>query len=118
MVKKINALTVSHAPTRHIQGGLHAETSLGPTSNPNEFIVHRPLNKITVKNSSEIRDEKVRVLVQECLTAADGALKKNVCQTALSLRRKNAHSQSARGVELQSRFFVWLATGKTALPLL
>jgi CRISPR-associated endonuclease Csn1 len=80
LVKKIDETVVSHAATRQIQGGLHAETAMGPTTDPGKFVVRRPLNKITIKNSAEIRDDKVRALVQERLKQFNGDAKKSFAQ--------------------------------------
>lgn len=72
----MNALVVSHAPTRRIRGQLLEETAYGPTSTPGVYTVKKSLEGITDKQVKNIADRKVKELVELRLSQFNGDSKK------------------------------------------
>lgn len=70
---KVNAVIVSHKPTRKVSGPLHEETFYGPTKRPGVFAVRKPVEALTKDMIENIRDETIRGLVKSrCTLDAQG----------------------------------------------
>lgn len=72
----MNALTVSHAPTRRIRGQLFEETAYGATNVPGVYIVRKSLESLTSAGVKNIVDPAVKELVELRLSQFNGDMKK------------------------------------------
>lgn len=84
----IENIIVSHAPTRKLSGALHEETAYGFDPDENVFVYRKPLVQLTPKMVDKIRDNKVRELVKERLSAHGGDPKKAFSAPLLHLDGK------------------------------
>ncbi|MCC6580042.1 MAG: type II CRISPR RNA-guided endonuclease Cas9 [Phycisphaeraceae bacterium] len=60
----VNGIHVSHRVRRKVAGSLHEETLYGPTSEVGRFVYRKPLESLTLAMIEDIRDDKIRQLVQ------------------------------------------------------
>lgn len=66
----VNMIIVSHRVNRKISGALHEETYYGPTNeeapkNKEMMVVRKPVHQLTKKDLGQIRDERIRQIVNE-----------------------------------------------------
>lgn len=61
-VEKIN---VSHRPTRRLAGGLHEETSYGPTDEADTYVYRKRIEDLTPKMIGDIRDPAIKRIVED-----------------------------------------------------
>lgn len=85
--EKIDAVIVSHAPTRKISGALHEDTAYGyfkeeitdsktgKVKTEDRFVYRKPLAMLTANEVGKIRDAKVRELVEARLAVHQGNTK-------------------------------------------
>ncbi len=59
----IAGIHVSHRPRHRVSGALHEETLYGPTDTPGQFVVRKPLTKLSLSEVDRIRDPAIRRLV-------------------------------------------------------
>ena len=65
--KVVNQINVSHRVQRKVAGALHEDTFYGPTENPGEFVVRKPLESLSANEIGKIRDPGVRRVVMNRL---------------------------------------------------
>ena len=66
----VNAINVSHAPTRKLAGKLHEDTAYGPGDAPGAAVLRVPVGSLTPKMIPEIRDPAIRELVRRAVEDA------------------------------------------------
>ena len=70
VVEAIKRTNVSHRVERKVAGKLHEETLYGPTPNPGEWVVRKPVVNLSPNEIERIRDERIREIVTERLADA------------------------------------------------
>lgn len=70
VLEKIKALNVSHRVERKVRGALHEETLYGPTENPEEWVVRKPVIDLSAAEVDRIRDKAIKQIVIDKLEAA------------------------------------------------
>ena len=110
VARAIDAIHVSHRPTRRVRGPLHEETNYGPTAEQDVFVYRKPLASITFQMVADIRDRAVRRLVEERLAQHDldpatqkGAIPNHVFAEPLCLPNRNGPPVPVRRVRLTTR---------------
>lgn len=73
---KIEAITISHAPSRKISGALHEETAYGYSNHHRCFVYRKPLTNLTENEVEKIRDNKIKQLVKTRIEQFGDNLKK------------------------------------------
>ncbi len=74
--KAVNAINVSFRPARKIAGKLHKDTAYGPGKTKGSAVLRVPVGKLTPKMIEEIRDLKIREIIQQAVLNADRENKK------------------------------------------
>ena len=61
--RAVNAINVSHRVQRKVAGALHEDTFYGPTEQPGEFVVRKPVASLSANEIEKIVDPVVRRVV-------------------------------------------------------
>lgn len=69
-VKRVARINVSHRVERKVRGALHEETQYGPTANPEEWVVRKPVTALSANEVERIRDPAIRHIVLDALKVA------------------------------------------------
>jgi len=70
----LNAIWVSHRPSRKVSGPLHKETNYGKTHD-GLLVVRKPVQSLSAKEVEGIRDGAIRTLVKEFISNHGGDIK-------------------------------------------
>lgn len=70
VAQRIAGLNVSHRVERKVRGALHEETLYGPTENPEEWVVRKPIDSLSSAEVERIRDGGIRDIVTRALQEA------------------------------------------------
>lgn len=73
---RVGEIVVSHVPMRRISGALHEETAYGYSTAEQVFVYRKPVESLTAKTLADVRDPKVRALLEARLAEAGGEVKK------------------------------------------
>jgi CRISPR-associated endonuclease Csn1 len=66
LAESLNQIWVSHKPSRKVSGRMHKETYYGITTGGN-LVVRKPINKLTDKEVSNVRDPIIKSLLEDVL---------------------------------------------------
>ncbi|MBX3435202.1 MAG: type II CRISPR RNA-guided endonuclease Cas9 [Pirellulales bacterium] len=69
IARRVRTINVSHRVDRKVSGALHEETLYGPTEQPDEWVVRKPVEALSANEVERIRDKTIRNLVVSRLQA-------------------------------------------------
>lgn len=65
VAKVVEAINVSHRPTRKLAGPLHDQTSYGPTKEPKTYVYRKRIEQLTPAMVNDIRDPAIKKIIQD-----------------------------------------------------
>jgi CRISPR-associated endonuclease Csn1 len=69
VVKRVARINVSHRVERKVSGELHEQTQYGPTAQPDEWVLRKPVSELSASEVERVRDPAIRRIALDALLA-------------------------------------------------